>query len=176
MKKNNVLYGVVAIVFVAIGVFFANHHTSTVPAQGDAVSRLFSYTMNDTAGRPQALAQWKDKLLVVNFWATWCAPCVEEMPELSELQPEIAASKIQIIGIGIDSPANIAEFSRKHNITYPLYVGGMDASELSRQLGNQAGGLPFTVLIGRNGQVKKTYVGRLKMNQLRKDLATLSSA
>ena len=132
--------------------------------------------MNDAAGQPQALAQWKGKLLVVNFWATWCAPCVEEMPELSVLQHEIASSKIQIIGIGIDSPSNIAKFSRNHKITYPLYTGDMDASELSRQLGNHAGGLPFTVLIGRDGQIKKTYLGRLKMGQLRQDLAALSGA
>ena len=95
------------------------------------------------------------------------------MPELSALQTEIASKNTQILGIGIDSPSAILEFSTKYRISYPLYVVGMGGSELSRQFGNQAGGLPFTVLIGSDGRVKKTYVGRLKMAELRADLAAL---
>lgn len=95
------------------------------------------------------------------------------MPELSALQGEIQSKQIQILGIGIDSPSNIAEFANKYKISYPLYNGGLEASELSRQLGNQAGGLPFTIVIGRDGQVKKTFLGRLHMDELRKEIARL---
>jgi peroxiredoxin len=98
---------------------------------------------------------------------------VEEMPELSELQKSGDGKKVQIIGIGIDSPSNIAEFAKKFNIAYPVYVAGLSGTELSRQFGNTQGGLPFTVLIGADGQVKKTYLGRLKFDQLRSDLAAL---
>ncbi|HZW20094.1 TlpA disulfide reductase family protein [Noviherbaspirillum sp.] len=129
--------------------------------------------MKDANGQEQVLGQWKEHALVVNFWATWCAPCVDEMPELSDLQREISAQKIQILGIGIDSASNIAEFAKKYSISYPLYVGGVNGTELSRQLGNQGGGLPFTVVIGRDGQVKKTFLGRLKMDDLRKSLSGL---
>ena len=82
---------------------------------------------------------------------------------------------MQIIGLGIDSPSNIAEFTKKYNISYPIYVAGMDGSELTRQLGNQAGGLPFTVLINADGKVVKNYLGRLKMDQLRADIAKFSA-
>jgi peroxiredoxin len=95
------------------------------------------------------------------------------MPELSALQGEQAGKPLQIIGIGIDSPTNIAEFAEKHKIAYPVYVGGMSGTDLSRQLGNAHGGLPFTVLIGADGQVKKTYLGRLKFDELRADLASM---
>ena len=121
----------------------------------------------------QRMSQGNDTIYVVNFWATWCAPCVEEMPELSALQTEIQSRQIQILGIGIDSPSNIAEFAGKYKITYPLYNGGLDGTELSHQLGNKAGGLPFTVVISRDGKVKRTFLGRLKMDELRKEIASL---
>lgn len=173
MKKNAVLFGGVAILFAVFGVFFANQRLSPAPAQSSAVSLLLSQSMKDANGQEQQLGQWKDRALIVNFWATWCAPCVDEMPELSALQQEILSQNIQILGIGIDSASNIADFAKKYRISYPLYVGGINGSELSRALGNQGGGLPFTVIIGRDGQVKKTYLGRLKMEELRKSLSGL---
>lgn len=173
MKKNIILFGAVALLFAGVGVFFGNQRTTPSPAEASAVGKLLSQSMIDASGRPQELAKWKGKALVVNFWATWCAPCVDEMPELSALQQEIEPIKIQILGIGIDSATNISEFAAKYKISYPLYVGGVDGTDLARALGNQAGGLPYTVLIGRDGQVKKTYMGRLKMDDLRKDLTSL---
>ena len=173
MKKNVILFGGVAILFAVFGIFFANQRLSPAPAQSSAVSTFLSQSMKDSNGQEQALEQWKGHALVVNFWATWCAPCVDEMPELSSLQQEIADQKIQILGIGIDSASNIADFAKKYQISYPLYVGGINGTELSRQLGNQGGGLPFTVIIGRDGQVRKTYLGRLKMDDLRKSLIGL---
>jgi thiol-disulfide isomerase/thioredoxin len=173
MKKNVLLLGGVAILFAAFGIIFANQRFAPAPAQTSAVSALLSQTLKDANGQEQALSQWTDHALIVNFWATWCAPCVDEMPELSDLQHEISSQKIQILGIGIDSASNIADFAKKYRISYPLYIGGINGTELSRQLGNQGGGLPFTVIIGRDGQVKKTYLGRLKMDDLRKSLVGL---
>lgn len=171
-KKNILLTGLVALSFAAMGIYFGHRQTELAAADRSAVDKLLSQTMTDAAGRPQSLSQWKGKVLVINFWATWCAPCVEEMPELSALQAE-GAPRIQVIGIGIDSPSNIAEFAAKYKIRYPLYVGGMEGTMLTRELGNQAGGLPFTIVIGRDGKPYKTYLGRLKMNELRQNLAEL---
>ncbi|MGE5622909.1 MAG: TlpA disulfide reductase family protein [Bacillota bacterium] len=174
MKKNLVLFGAIALIFATLGFYLSSTRQLAPQAtETTAVAKLLSQTMPDASGKPQALSQWQGKPLVVNFWATWCAPCVDEMPELSALQPELTPAKIQILGIGIDSGVNIAEFATKYKITYPLYVGGMDATELSRQLGNQAGGLPFTVIIGSDGRVRKTYLGRLKMQELKNDLKAL---
>jgi thiol-disulfide isomerase/thioredoxin len=178
MKKNNLI--MIAGVALAAGVIGAlvgtrNKAPDPIPlvAPAGAVSQLYAQSMNDAKGAPQALSQWKGKALVVNFWAPWCAPCVQEMPELAELAAESAGKNIQVIGIGIDSPTNIAQFADKFKISYPLYVAGMSGTELSRKFGNTAGGLPYTVLIGADGQVKKTYLGRLKFAELKADLAAL---
>lgn len=161
--------------FGALGIYAGNLKTAPETPQSDAVKQLMTKTLPDSNGKQQALAQWSQRLLVVNFWATWCAPCVQEMPELSELQQELKGKPIQILGLGIDSPTNISEFAKKLNVSYPLYVAGLDGSELSRQLGNKAGGLPFTVLISADGKVLKSYLGRLKMNELRADIAKFSA-
>jgi thiol-disulfide isomerase/thioredoxin len=167
------VFGGIAIAFAAIGAYFSGQRWEPVVPQQSASTFLFAQTLPNANGTPQALSQWKGKILVVNFWATWCPPCIEEIPELVELQHELATHNVQIIGIGIDSASNISEFSAKHKIDYPLYVSGMSGTELSKQFGNQSGGLPFTVLVTPDGQVKKTYLGRLKMEQLRRDLTTL---
>ncbi len=186
MKTSHLLAcGAIAVLFGAVGAWVGINKkepappvTTTIPhgqaAAGSAVvNALLSRTMPDAQGTQQALSQWKGRPLLVNFWATWCGPCVKEMPELSRLQASGQYKDLQVIGIGIDSPSNIAQFVTKFKIDYPLYVDGVAGTELSRQFGNAQGGLPFTVLIGADGQVKKTYLGLLKFDLLHKDLAAL---
>jgi len=181
-KKYLAGYVVLAAAFTVLGAIAGVRQDAkgpqTTTVQGDgrsqpAVASLYGTSLNDLAGKPQPLAQWKGKPLLVNFWASWCAPCVSEMPELSELAAKEGGKRFNVIGIGIDSPTNLAEFARKIKISYPLYVGGMGGTDLARALGNPSGGLPFTVLIGADGQVRKTYLGRLKFDQVRADLAKL---
>lgn len=173
MNRKNLIVGAFAAIFAAVGIFFGMKHTTPAQAETTVVSQFFSQSLIDANGQTQQMAQWKNKALVINFWATWCPPCVDEMPELSDLQKQLGTNNVQILGIGIDSASNIAQFSEKHRIGYPLYAGGMSGTELSRQFGNQAGGLPFTVLVDRQGRVKKTYLGRLKMEDLLNDLKAL---
>lgn len=173
MKKTLFLFAAIAVISAAAGIYFNAQRLEPAAAQNPAVDSLFAQTLPDAHGKSQALSQWKGKTLVVNFWATWCAPCVQEMPELSALQMEIASKNVQILGIGIDSAENIREFSSKYKISYPLYTAGMNGSDLARQFDNKVGGLPFTVIIGADKHVKKTYLGRLKLEQLRADLASL---
>jgi thiol-disulfide isomerase/thioredoxin len=183
-KKNLAGYAIVAIAFAAVGAIAGMHrgdiagpittaYASTGGKSHTAVTHLLGQTFSDSAGKPQALSQWQGKPLVVNFWAPWCAPCVREMPELDAFAKEMQAKQVSVIGIGIDSPSNIAQFAGKLKISYPLYVAGMSGTDLAREFGNEAGGLPYTVLIGADGQVKKTYLGTIKFDQLRADLAKL---
>jgi thiol-disulfide isomerase/thioredoxin len=182
-KKHVAAYAAVAAAFGVMGALVALNKkdpppitTAIAPTGGKAhtaVNNLFAQSLNDLEGKPQPLAKWQGKPLLVNFWATWCAPCVQEMPELSALAGEDGGKRFNVIGIGIDSPSNMAEFAAKLKIAYPLYVAGMGGTELSREFGNSAGGLPYTVLIGADGQVRKTYLGKLKFDELRADLAKL---
>lgn len=184
-KKHLAAYAAVAALFGVMGAVVAVYKkqpapstTAAVPANGavhSAVTSLYTQSLNDLQGQPQPLAKWKGKPLLVNFWATWCAPCVQEMPELSHLAGEDGGKRFNVIGIGIDSPTNMSEFAAKHQIAYPLYVAGMGGTELSREFGNSAGGLPYTVLIGADGQVIKTYLGKLKFDELRADLDKLGT-
>ena len=189
-KKKIATIGAVALAFGALGAVVGTYKRTPanppapaladLPMQrsgaapsGSPVADLYAQSMNDAAGASHALSQWKGKALVVNFWAPWCAPCVKEMPELAALATDSAAKNINVIGIGIDSPTNIAEFATKVKVSYPLYVAGMSGTELSRSFGNTSGSLPYTVLIGADGKVRKTYLGQLKFDELKKDMAAL---
>lgn len=185
-KKNFLAMAAVALMFGGMGAYVGlNKNEAPVPLTSSVapnpdgahapVTALFALSLPDVGGHGQALSQWKGKVLVLNFWAPWCAPCVQEMPELSALAQDKAYPKVQIIGIGIDTASNITEFAAKFKIAYPLYVAGMSGTDLARSFGNGGGGLPYTVLIGADGQVRKTYLGRLNFDQLKADLAALKS-
>ena len=173
MNKKITLFVVIAILSAAIGIYIGAKKLEPVAASNQAVVQLMRASMPDTQDQPRQLSEWKGKALLVNFWAPWCPPCVAEMPELVSLQNEMAAKNLQIVGIGIDSSSNIKHFSEKHKITFPLLIAGMQGTELSRELGNQAGGLPFTVLLDGEGQIRQTYLGKLNMEKLRADIAGL---
>ena len=136
-------------------------------ASDKAVGILFAQRLAAIDGTQHDLAQWRGKRLVVNFWATWCPPCVDEMPELDSLQAELS-EKAQFVGIGIDSAANMVRFVEKVPVRYPLLVAGNIGTELSRELGNSSGGLPFTVVIDEKGTVIHQYSGRINVADLRK--------
>jgi thiol-disulfide isomerase/thioredoxin len=140
-------------------------NTSTV-SDADAVNTLFGLSFNDPTGVSIALSKYRGKPLVINFWATWCPPCVEEMPELSEWQKEVGDS-VKIIGIGIDSPSNVQTFVAKNTFNHQLLVAGMGGSEIARLLGNPSGALPFTVVISATGQITNRTLGRFSIAALK---------
>ncbi len=127
---------------------------------------LFASTFPDADGNPNALSRWRGSLLVVNFWATWCAPCVEEMPALNRIRNEYYP-RVEVIGLGIDSAEKIRGFRDRYAIKLPLLVAGAAGSDLARALGNTAGVLPYTVLIGRSGAIERRRVGQIQATELR---------
>lgn len=112
------------------------------------------------------MAQWQGRVLVLNFWATWCAPCRDEVPGLVKIQRQFASKNVQIVGIAIDSAPEIQKFSREFKINYPLVVSGIELTDLMRRLGNPASGLPFTVILDPSGRVFKVYLGRISEDEL----------
>ena len=122
-----------------------------------AVDAIFDLTLPDLEGRSQPLAQWRGKVLVVNYWASWCKPCVEEMPAFSRLSSHYASWGVQFVGIGLDEAEKMQAFAKKTPVSYPLLV----AESAGTTPGLQVKGLPYTVVIGRDGRIETTHLGRM---------------
>ncbi len=137
-----------------------------------AVSQLFALELTGADGQPMPMSQFRGRRLVVNFWATWCAPCIEEMPELSALATELASDKLAFVGIAIDQAANVARFAQKVPVSYPLAVAGAAGLGLVTALGNPQGGLPFTVVVEPDGAIRERYLGKVAMADLRQVLTS----
>ena len=136
----------------------------------EAVNLFFSQTLPDSEGRVFRFEQLRGRQVVVNFWATWCAPCVEEMPELSALARELSGSGTRFVGVGVDNQDAIARFARRIPVDYPLVVANATGAFLAAKFGNAAGGLPYTVVIDPSGKVKTQILGRVAVDSLREVL------
>jgi thiol-disulfide isomerase/thioredoxin len=134
---------------------------------------LFGIVLPDTAGREHAISQWRGKVVVVNFWATWCAPCREEMPLFVAAQREHGPRGLQFVGIAIDEPDKVRRFVEEIGVNYPALIGGYGALELSKTLGNSVMALPFSIVIRRDGTIAHTQLGELKPAQLGRILQQL---
>jgi thiol-disulfide isomerase/thioredoxin len=127
---------------------------------------LLAVALPDLDGVQQPLGQWRGRLLVVNFWATWCAPCREEMPMFVAAQKAHGSRGLQFVGVAVDEAAKVKQFAAAIDLNYPALIGGYGAMELSRTFGNSLMALPFTVVVGRDGQIMHTQLGPLKAEQL----------
>ena len=131
---------------------------------GAAALHAASYP--DTSGAIRPIDSWKGRVLECNFWATWCAPCREEMPLLVEMREKYAGNGVEIVGIGIDNAAKIRQFADEFRISYPLLVADSGGIDLMRKLGNRDGALPFTVVLDRHGAIAYRHLGLLKRGEL----------
>ena len=146
---------------------------AATPSQQTAVKQLWTAAVTNADGKPQSLEMFKGHPVVVNFWASWCGPCVEEMPALAQLHRQYAKKGIQFIGLGVDSEKNVKAFLQKVNVDYPVYVAGFGGADLARAFGNTAGGLPYTVVIDAKGTVLSTKLGQIQPAELKRTLDAL---
>ena len=134
-------------------------------APADA-STLLALSLPDATGKEQSIGQWRGKVVIVNFWATWCGPCREEIPEFVRAQTEYGDRGVQFVGIAVDQADNVDRFARELGLNYPTLIGGYGAVELSRTLGNRLAALPFTIIVDRQGHVAHTQLGPIRPDQL----------
>ena len=168
-----------AVVLAAIGGMVREHAppSQPVPATASAaVQQLLSLTLNDQAGQSHKLAQWRGRPLLINFWASWCAPCREEMPLLDEMARQQGGNGGQVLGIAWDRAANVAEYVRAHRVDYPLLVADAQARALLPALGNPARALPFSVLVAADGSALRLRLGALRAAEAATWLANHSVA
>ena len=139
-------------------------------------SRFFAVILPDVKGAMQPMSELRGQILVVNFWASWCPPCREEMPELSELQAMYRDQGLLVLGIAAEDQESVNQFASEAPVGYPLFAADTEAGPLSASLGNHRSVLPYTVVIDRDGHIVKSYFGRINRHLLEQSIKPLLQA
>lgn len=142
----------------------------------DPPERSIPFTLPDLEGRPRSLSEWSGKVVVLNFWATWCPPCKKEIPALIELMETLGERGLQVVGIAIDEREAVADFIDTFGVEYPILIGGTEAIALAHAYGNGFGALPYTVIIAPDGRVVFAKAGEVTADEVREAVAGLLPA
>ena len=140
--------------------------TAAAPASAAGDQDLWARRFDKPGGGELVFAELRGKPLVVNFWATWCPPCVKEMPELDRFARDFQAKGWQVVGVAVDGPTPVREFLLKTPVGFPIGLAGFGGAQLARELGNTGGGLPFTVAFDATGKVIHTRLGQTSYDEL----------
>ena len=128
---------------------------------GTIGSQRPEFSLADMDGVTRKLSEWDGKVLVINFWATWCPPCRKETPAFVELQEKYGEQGLQFIGVAIDEKDNVIDFADTYGVNYPMLLGDLEAINTSKQYGNRFGTLPYTVIVDRQGKISFIQRGEL---------------
>jgi thiol-disulfide isomerase/thioredoxin len=124
-------------------------------------------------GQVLSLADWRGSPVVLNFWATWCPPCIKEMPEIDRFARGFAKQGGRVLGLAVDNPSAVTAYLARTPVSYAIGLAGFDGTELSRVLGNASGGLPFTVAFNRQGEIAERRLGETSFEELTRWAARL---
>lgn len=128
-------------------------------------TKAAEFSLSDVEGAVRHLSEWKGKVIAINFWATWCPPCREEIPAFIELQQDYESQGLQFVGVALQHAEEVRGFIDEFNVNYPSLVGGDDVINLAKKLGNGIGALPYTVIIDRSGYIAFTRRGLLSKSE-----------
>lgn len=137
-----------------------------VPAAAPAVEGFWTMQWETPQGGTVSMRAFQGRPLLVNFWATWCPPCVEELPLINDFYRQNKANGWQVLGLAVDKLAPVQAFLHKMPLDFPVGMAGLSGAELGRGLGNLAGGLPFSVALDSNGRIAQRKLGRLSAEDL----------
>jgi len=132
----------------------------------DSTRSLENAVFSDLVGRQRSLREWHGSYLLCNFWATWCPPCIEEIPLLQRTSHKYQGLGLKVVGIALDNVEKVGVFARKMGIEYPILVGGAETLTLIRELGNTSGGLPFTLLLDPKGRLLQQKIGAMDQAEI----------
>ena len=134
---------------------------------------LPAFNLPDSSGKPHDIAEWRGKILIINFWATWCPPCKKEIPEFITLQNQYSAQGLQFIGVALEDKESVREYMNTVKINYPVLIAEDQGIALAFKLGNVSGTVPFTVVVDQNGQIIYRHQGNFSKDQILSVIAPL---
>lgn len=161
---------VVALMALAGGITTRNFLTPMFSTSGKP---LPEFNFRDLSGKDHAVSEWKGKVLLINFWATWCPSCREEIPDFITLQQQYSDKGLQVIGIAIEDPEPVAEYLDFVKINYPVLIAGDTGMILSRKLGNILEGVPYTLIVDRQGTIVDSKTGKFAKEEIIKIITPL---
>lgn len=177
MNKTKIAVNLTLAIVVGIGIWFTIDskptpsagvmHTGMIPAE------LPGFTLKDTDGVARNSSEWKGKILIVNFWATWCPPCLEEIPALIDFQEQNSSKGVQVIGVAVDNLEQVKDFIDTFGINYPVMVGSDDAIALSQKMGNRISALPYTAIFDKQGKTIHVQQGKISKEDMKKAINPL---
>ncbi len=166
--------GLTAVVVIAGGLGFLSYRAlqpAAAPSTGgiNQSKTAPAFSLPDTSGALVSTTDFEGQWLLVNFWATWCPPCIEEMPLLSTLDTRYPA--MAVIGVALDDAESVKAFANKVPVVFPLLIAESSGSDIAHQWGNNAGALPFTALVSPQGHIVRRWLGPLKADNIDDELA-----
>jgi thiol-disulfide isomerase/thioredoxin len=170
--KTNLLLLAAAIIALAAGYWAAQLLHAPKATDGGA-SAFTDLSGTDLDGKPRQLSEWRGKVVVLNFWATWCPPCKEEIPLFIATQARLGAGGLQIVGVAIDEPPEVAAYQKQAAINYPILIADTQVYKVMEIYGNTRSGLPFSVVIDRRGVVRHRKLGAFRGKELEELLVPL---
>jgi len=180
MKTSKLMVMVLLAMVVVVASFYVGRSTqqhTTEPVIVDSAALVPAirpaFSLPDLEGKLRHVSEWDGKVLVVNFWATWCPPCRKEMPVFIALQEKYAAQGLQFIGIALDETDKVQDFVDTLAVEYPILLGGKQAERVSVAYGNRFGALPYTVMIDRNKNIVSMHRGGLTQAQAEQQIKRL---
>jgi thiol-disulfide isomerase/thioredoxin len=176
MKLKNFLTIFVALIALGTGILTHRITTAQPQEKSTQTAGLPDITLPDLEGNRRRLSEWQGKVIVLNFWATWCAPCRKEIPEFIELQKQYGNQGLQFIGIAVEELEPAREYSKHAGINYPILIGQPSAINLSIPLGNMISTVPFTIIFDRQGNIVHRQWGEISKDTiLKKSIMFLSN-
>ncbi|MDE2308404.1 MAG: TlpA family protein disulfide reductase [Xanthomonadaceae bacterium] len=173
MSRSNWLILALAVLAGALGGYAARRSPLPATADSSLVGRPSPpLSLPDLDGRQHRLSDYRGRRVLLNFWASWCGPCLDEMPALTRAQAKFGNRGAAIVGIAMDEPGRVRAFLATHRLNYPVWLGRLDEPDSSRQLGDAQGVLPYSVLLGADGRVLAIHVGAVPAAQLEAWLTT----
>ena len=161
MRRRGLIYAGAGAAAVLAGAGVAAWRLRLGPADDPAVAAFWASTLDAPDGQAVPLAGFRGKPLLVNFWATWCPPCVQELPLLDSFHQQQKAKGWQLLGVAVDQPSSVRQWLQRSPLSFPVVLAGLQGTEMSKSLGNVAGGLPFSVLFDSQGRMLERKLGQM---------------